>query len=61
MFADAFFGKKHLCGPKPEGHGHGHAVPTQELDLEKNQKQIENGDAVELQKLNNEKSKEANA
>lgn len=48
LFADALFGKKHLCGPMIEGHQE--AVPTEEPDLEKNTKN-ENGDIVELEKL----------
>ncbi|KAG5669006.1 hypothetical protein PVAND_016909 [Polypedilum vanderplanki] len=51
LFADALFGKKHLCGPKPESH-HAVQVPTEEPDIEKNGKlQLED---VELQKLKKE-------
>ncbi|CRL04981.1 CLUMA_CG018169, isoform A [Clunio marinus] len=54
LFADAFFGKKQLCGPKAQ------PVPTQDPDVEKNTDT--NGsptkDAVELQKLNSNKTAE---
>lgn len=58
LFADALLGKKHFCGPKPEGAEHGHGpVPTHDPDVEKNEKAVENGDSVELEKLNSEKYK----
>lgn len=50
LFADSLVGKKHLCGPRIEGHQHQQPVPTEEPDLEKNVKS-ENGDAIELEKL----------
>jgi hypothetical protein len=51
LFGDALIGKKHLCGPRIEGEAK--PVPTEDPDLERNGKsQQENGNPVEMEKLN---------
>lgn len=49
LFADAFFGKKQLCGKKPE------AVPTEDPDLEKNGLPAK---STEMESLEKKKSSE---